>query len=196
MELEQSVQLFAALADDSRLLILRRLLQEEQCVEELAQQLGLASSTVSFHLKKLAQAGLVRKNKRQYYTIFTPATETLSRSLAELLEFSDVARDQQESRLDRYRQKVLAAFFHNSRLNKLPAQYKKRRIILAEFADCFESGQEYPETQVNEIIGLRAEDYCTIRRLLVDEGFMTREAGVYRLVSGADRDEQLLPELD
>ena len=145
----------------------------------------------------MLQAGLVIKSKQQYYTIFTPAVDLLARSCAELIDFNDVEVEKRATRVDGFRIRVVNTFFHNGRLLKLPAQYKKRRIVLAEFVPMFQSGVEYEERQVNEIISTRAEDYCTIRRLLVEEGFMSRAAGVYRLGEPVFRqEEQLLPEFD
>ena len=70
MKLQESLMIFKALSDSSRLLIVSSLLQKPQYVEELAQRLNLADSTVSFHLKKLETAQLVYKEKQQYYVIF------------------------------------------------------------------------------------------------------------------------------
>ena len=56
---ERVLQLFKCLADRSRLRIVQSLLQEEMYVERLAQRLGLTPATISFHLKKLEEAGLV-----------------------------------------------------------------------------------------------------------------------------------------
>src|SRR5262249_14739876 len=46
----------------------------------------------------------------------------------------------------------------------------------------FEPGRAYSEKEVSDRIATRFADYCTIRRILVDEGLMTRAAGVYRRV--------------
>jgi hypothetical protein len=37
----------------------------------------------------------------------------------------------------------------------------------------------YPEREVNGILGGFDDDWATLRRFLVDEGFLSREAGVY-----------------
>ena len=43
----------------------------------------------------------------------------------------------------------------------------------------FEPGVRYTEAMVNLIIGQRHPDTAALRRYLVDDGFMSREAGVY-----------------
>ena len=54
-----ALKLFKCLADRSRLQILKSLLQEDMYVERLAERLGLTSATISFHLRKLEEAGAV-----------------------------------------------------------------------------------------------------------------------------------------
>jgi len=58
-ELERVRQLFHALADETRLRIIDRLLGGEQCVCDLTDRLEAGQSRLSFHLKTLKEAGLV-----------------------------------------------------------------------------------------------------------------------------------------
>jgi ArsR family transcriptional regulator len=62
MESNTAVSQLAALAQESRLAIFRLLVQqgaEGLAVGKIAEALGLANATLSFHLKTLAQAGLI-----------------------------------------------------------------------------------------------------------------------------------------
>ena len=63
-EVEQSAQLFKALADPSRLKILWALEKEEMCVCDIAALLGLTESAVSHQLRLLRTMRLV-SNRRQ-----------------------------------------------------------------------------------------------------------------------------------
>ena len=63
----EAIQLFKCLADKSRLQILKSLAVEDMYVERLAERLGLSAPTISFHLKKLSDAGAVKSYKSQYY---------------------------------------------------------------------------------------------------------------------------------
>lgn len=54
-----AAELFDALADPGRLAILRHLELGEHRVRDLTEHLGLAQSTVSAHLARLREAGLV-----------------------------------------------------------------------------------------------------------------------------------------
>ena len=70
MKILDTIQLLKALADRSRIRIVNALDGKPQYVEELSERLNLAPSTVSFHLKKLEDAGLVHSKKEQYYTVY------------------------------------------------------------------------------------------------------------------------------
>ena len=68
---QEAVALFKCLADRTRLQILHTLAREDAYVELLSERLGMAPSTISFHLKKLADVGAVSSSKSQYYTMYT-----------------------------------------------------------------------------------------------------------------------------
>lgn len=78
------------------------------------------------------------------------------------------------------REKVFRAFFEEGRLLMLPVKRKKRLLVLDVFVRRFEPGRDYTEAEVNAVIIPVFSEYCTIRRELVDFGFMERENGVYR----------------
>ncbi|MEJ2637512.1 MAG: metalloregulator ArsR/SmtB family transcription factor [Calditrichia bacterium] len=184
MEISDSIQIMKALADSSRLMILNSLMEKSQYVEELSERLRLAASTVSFHLKKLENAQLVRKTKEQYYVVYHINDHLLELSLRDLTAFRNIEKFIQQERLDNYRNKVIETFFKDRKLLRIPSQKKKRMIILEEFARMFDNGRRYSESEVNDIITESYEDYCTIRRYLIDEGIMQRENQVYWLTHG------------
>ena len=82
-------RLFRVLADRHRLKIVNMLLRadgEAVCVCEFTPALGLSQPTVSYHLKQLAEAGLLERERRgtfAYYRIRDDATEWLAPLLAE-----------------------------------------------------------------------------------------------------------------
>jgi len=179
MDAEQSLVIIKALADASRLAIVGSLVERSQYVEEIAQRHDLAPSTVSFHLKKLEKAGLVRSRKEQYYVVVEANEPLLDTTLKDLVGVSAVLKDKGERRLDEYHRKVLDTFFRHGMLERLPAQHKKRRIVLEEFALHFEPGRRYQEAEVTGVIRPLFDDYCMIRRLLVDEQLLRREGTTY-----------------
>jgi hypothetical protein len=77
-------------------------------------------------------------------------------------------------------QEVLANFVDaKQRLIDIPAQHRKRLVVLRWLVEDFQPGRRYREAEVNRIIGRRHPDFATIRRLLVDEELMQRARGVY-----------------
>lgn len=73
---ERLAAVFAALGDLSRVRLLRFVLDEEHCVTECTDELGLAQSAVSKHLRRLVQAGLVTRRpagRRAYHQVSDPA---------------------------------------------------------------------------------------------------------------------------
>ena len=179
MKIDQSLAIMKALADQSRLAIVGSLLERPQYVEEIAQRHDLAPSTVSFHLRKLEKAGLVSSRKEQYYVVFRTNDEIFNTTLHEIVSAHPAGRELQDDRMEAYRRKVLDSFFRNGRLEKLPAQHKKRLIVLEQFALRFESGRRYGEQEVTGLITPLFDDYCAIRRLLVDEGLVRRDGSLY-----------------
>lgn len=177
MRLHDTATLLKALADPSRLRIAGALAQKPHYVEELSERLGLAASTISAHLKKLMEAGLVSSRREQYYIIYTLVSERLDVRLLDLLD--DREADDDRQRLERYRQKVLRAFFSDGRLTKLPAQHKKRWIVYEEFLALFEPDVRYSELELNERIKTLFDDYCTVRRELLEEGALQRDDRTY-----------------
>jgi len=67
----------------------------------------------------------------------------------------------------------------DNRLVGIPAQHKKRMVILRWLAEDFQPGRRYPESEVNRIISRRHPDFATLRRYLVDEELMQRRRSVY-----------------
>ena len=179
----EAIKLFKCLADKSRLQILKSLSREDMYVERLAERLGLTPATISFHLKKLADAGAVTSYRNQYYTMYSLKTEVfISRILDIIQDKSDEAAIQARRDAE-YRQKVIDSFFEYGKLKSIPAQRKKERIILEEIAKSFESGRIYTEREVNIIIADFHDDFCTIRRDMISEKLMKRENGKYWLTT-------------
>jgi hypothetical protein len=75
----------------------------------------------------------------------------------------------------------LNTFFKKNKLIKLPVQKKKKLIILEEFLKKIKSDKKYTETEINEIILQHYDDYCIVRRLMIEEGMMKRKNQIYWL---------------
>ena len=176
---EQALKLFKGLADRSRLQILKSLLEEDMYVERLAQRLELTPATVSFHLKKLMEAGAVSSRREQYYTMYSINKEVFQCRILDILGEKSSDAQRQQEREARYRQRVLDSFFEYGRLKSIPAQRKKERICLEEIAKELELGRPYPERGLNQVLLRFHQDYCTLRRDMISEGILRREEGLY-----------------
>ena len=176
----QALALFKCLGDKSRLQILKSLAKEDMYVERLAERLGLTPPTISFHLKKLSDAGAVRSYKTQYYTMYALEPGVFEQTILSLLQEESAEADLQAQRDEAYRQKVLKTFFHYGKLKSIPTQKKKKRIVLEEIARAFEPEREYTEREVNIILADFHDDFCTLRRDMIGEGLMERDHQVYR----------------
>jgi ArsR family transcriptional regulator len=92
-EAEATATLFKALADPARVRIVNQLATggDEVCACEFMPALGLAQATVSHHLKKLTEAGLLDREQRGKWAYFSINPEAKAR-LAGLVDFPEVVR--------------------------------------------------------------------------------------------------------
>jgi ArsR family transcriptional regulator, arsenate/arsenite/antimonite-responsive transcriptional repressor len=84
---------FKALADPIRGRVLNLLREQELCVCDLSEQLEVAQSKLSFHLKILREAGLVRARQEGrwvYYSLNLPEFVALEQYLADFRRFSPI----------------------------------------------------------------------------------------------------------
>lgn len=75
--------------------------------------------------------------------------------------------------------RVLDAFVRDGRLTSIPTQHAKRLVVLDHLAQGFEPGRRYSEQMVNLMLGKWHPDTAALRRYMVDEGFLDRDAGQY-----------------
>jgi hypothetical protein len=74
---------------------------------------------------------------------------------------------------------VRIAFFRDGRLASLPSRTTYRLAALSVLAERFERDHLYDEPEVNAILAHDAPDPATLRRLLVDHGYLGRRNGTY-----------------
>ena len=176
--MEKNLELLKLLADETRLLILNRLMCDDSYAEKLACELSLTSATICYHLKKLEAGGLVSSKRSQFCMIYSLNREIFEKPIYELIKIGESVTDPDE----KYRREILSNFFRYGKLKQLPAQRKKREIVLREIAKSFDPEKVYSENEVNDIIHTFHEDHCLIRREMIALGIMERENERYRLV--------------
>jgi len=75
-------------------------------------------------------------------------------------------------------QQVLRDYTFDRKLKTLPSKRKKTLVILRWLATLFEEGRMYTEAEVNEVLkSVYAKDYVSLRRDLIDTGYLRRERG-------------------
>jgi len=175
---EELVTFFKALADKNRLKIVGLLAEKPYSVEELATLLDLKPPTVSHHLAKLADVGLVKSHTESYYNVYQLDQALLREKTRSMFSQQELSTVVSEVDVDAYDKKVIKDYARkDGSLKTLPAQQKKLEAILRYVVKAFEAGKRYSEKQVNVILARYHEDTATLRRELVGFGLMQREGG-------------------
>ncbi len=85
--MQENVKIFKALSSEPRLNIVQLLKEHPQCVNAIAERLGMTQSAVSQHLRVLREAGLIRGLKRgnwMHYEMPVESLEKCGRALAQV----------------------------------------------------------------------------------------------------------------
>jgi hypothetical protein len=160
------------LADPARLKVVAALALGAGTIEEVAETSGLTLKEVALAARRLARAELVH---RDGHTLALHADRfgAAARAAAEAAPPPEPLSD------DPAEDAVLSAFVRDGRLVSIPAQRSKRLVVLDHLVRVFEPGVRYPEREVNALLAVWHADVAALRRSLVDEGLLSREAGVY-----------------
>lgn len=89
MKIDTAVTRLAALAQASRLSVFRLLVEkgpDGMAAGEIAERLGVASNTLSFHLKELSNAGLLKSRQEGRFIYYAPDFKSMNALLAYLTE--------------------------------------------------------------------------------------------------------------
>jgi hypothetical protein len=160
------------LADRTRLRVVAALALGAGTIEEVAEMGELPLKDVALAARRLARAGLVLRDGHAL-TLLTDRFGAAARAAAEQ------APPPEPLSADPAEDAVLSAFLHGGRLVSVPVQQSKRRVVLGHLVRVFEPGVRYPEREVNALLRAWHPDVAALRRYLVDEGLLSREAGVY-----------------
>jgi len=177
---EQLLSFFKALADASRLKIVGLLAQQPYSVEQLAAMLHLRPSTVSHHLSKLSEAGLVRGRTESYYNVYELENETLRSIAQSLLSTETLPAVAATVDTQAYSRKILNDFLlPDGSLKSIPAQRKKLEAVLQHIAHDIEPGKRFTEKQINDILSRYHKDTATLRREMIGFRILARAGGEY-----------------
>jgi hypothetical protein len=149
--------------------------------------LNLSEPTVSHHVGRLHGAGLLNlrmAGNQRFYRLNPTRMATFKAYAAEIetLPVEPAPESVDNAWIDTLDwveadKKVLRDYTVGGRLAQLPTKEKKWLVVLRWLATRFEPGTRYTEKQVNARLTEVHDDYATLRRNLVEYGFMRRQRG-------------------
>jgi DNA-binding HxlR family transcriptional regulator len=187
MQLPRLVQFHKVLADPTRIKMILLLSNKPLNGQELAEMLNISTPTVTHHVNKLREVGLLHQRRDKNTIYFSLDEKTLERSngaIMKLLQQAKVEEGEDVSNEDQkqMRDTVIQNFFtKDGRLKQIPSQLKKKVIILEYLVGKLEKEKQYQERELNQFIKQFHDDFATIRREFIMHQFMYREDSVYEL---------------
>ena len=167
-----AAKLAGLLADEVRLAVVAALALGAADIDGVAAATGRTPTEVALAARRLGRGGLVRRDGAalQLRTeVFAAAARAAGEHRPPPEPLSpDPAADA-----------VLQSFVRDGRLTSIPAHRGKRLVVLDHLVRVFEPGVRYPEREVNALLAVWHPDTAALRRYLVDEGLLSRDAGVY-----------------
>jgi hypothetical protein len=166
-------ELVGLLADDARRSVFAALVLggiEAPSIREMA---GLDARSAGRALQRLVDAGLVVRGDDGTHHLLGEAFALAARSEARRVVRGDEHADHPDDVA-----RVLRAFVRDGIIS-IPTTRSKRLVLLDWLVQRFEPGRRYSEATVNLIIGAVNPDTAALRRYLVDEEMLTRDAGMY-----------------
>lgn len=189
MQLEKIVAYHKALSDPTRIKMLVLIAQEEYSGQRLAERLGVTPATITHHAAKLREAALINERRDKntiyfslnHYFMKANATATFDFIYRHAGRKEESLMQVQEAQ-QKYQESVINNFFTaDGRLKTIPAQLKKKLIVLEHLVSRLESGRKYTEQEINAFIRSYHDDFATLRREFVMHQFMYRENSIYEL---------------
>jgi hypothetical protein len=167
------------LADDARRRVVAALVLGATTVDEVRAATGLSTRAVGGALARLVRAELVERADDGTHVLLAEAFRRAAVAVADSGPPPDPTGDAPPDAA-----KVLRTFLRGGRLTSIPNSHAKRFVILDRLAQELEPGVRYSEREVNALLRPFHDDVAALRRYLVDEGFVDREAGVYWRTGG------------
>nr|WP_206529541.1 metalloregulator ArsR/SmtB family transcription factor [Brevibacillus sp. SYP-B805] len=191
VQLQRIVNFYKTLGDPTRIRILALLAKGPLHGQALAGKLGVTPPTITHHMVKLREVGLIYERREKNTIYFYLNDKSLKRDVQAILdvvfkgeglleEHGEEGRSM--SALEAERAAVIQNFFTvDGKLKQIPAQRKKKLFVFEHMLKGLKQGRKYPEKELNEYIKQFHDDYATIRREFVMNHYMYRENGVYEL---------------
>lgn len=172
---------YTGLTDNQKELLL--MLSEGLADADIAEKTGTAASTVRHQRFVLREKAVQAKLYLSVYELAMRGKEEKAPARAEREEEFVEVHAGATMVDDRYRvtkaeqEEIIAGMFSSLRplkLKSLSPKEKKKIVILRKIIEEFDRGRRYTEKEVNTILEGIYDDYATIRRYLIEYGFMDR----------------------
>ena len=89
--------------------------------------------------------------------------------------------------IDEMKRELKGFMDNDGKISQMPTKTKRELMVAAIIADKIDAERVYTEKEINELIlsQITFGDYCTVRRDLIDFGFMTRKENCteYRILT-------------
>lgn len=186
MQLDRIVQFHKTVGDVTRIRIIALLKNGPLHGQALAGKLGVSAPTITHHMAKLREADLIYERRDKNTIYFYLNEKSLALQAQAILNVGNNGDTQQGkegvSVKSQEQSAVIRNFFRkDGKLKHLPAQLKKKRIVLEHLVQGLEPRRQYTEKEINEYIQKYHEDFATIRREFIMHQYMYRENGIYEL---------------
>ncbi|MEK4509567.1 DUF2087 domain-containing protein [Paenibacillus anaericanus] len=186
MQLDKIVNYHKALSDPTRIKILILLAGGELNGQVLADKLYVTPATITHHTAKLREASLINERREKntvYFSLnhyFIKNTATATADLIYKDTNTTGGLEQMNIQQQRLKESVSKNFFTSEgKLKHLPAQLKKKLIVLQQLVSALEPNHPYTEKEINEFIKQYHDDYATIRREFIMHQYMIRDRENY-----------------
>lgn len=169
---------YTGLTDHQKALLLS--LKKGLTDKEIASDFGQTSpSTIRNHRFKLRER---EKQAKVFLAIMSSISEkqtdiNTKSDNSKLIEIHKNATmiDDRYAITEDERTKTLETYFNSDgSLKRFPTKEKKKIVVLQHIAHCFNANKKYTEKEVNTILSRIFDDFATIRRYLIEYGFMER----------------------
>lgn len=182
MQLQRLVDFHKTIGDTTRIQLIALLKEGPLHGQKLAEKLGLTPPTISYHMTKLREIDIVYQRRDKNTIYFYLNEKKLKRMAEAILQIGSTEKPQYTKIPIEDKDKVIQNFFtEEGELKELPAQRKKKLIVLEELVSGLEIGRTYDEADINQYIKKYHDDTATIRREFITGHFMHRENGKYKL---------------
>lgn len=144
--------------------------------KEIAEKLGITASTVRHQRFMFREKA---KQAKMYLALYEMATENKPSDKAKIMPMHGGAKmvDDRYITTKEESEKIIENSFESLsplKLKVFSAKEKKKIVVLTKIAEQFVKGRIYPEKEVNQILKGIYEDFVTLRRYLIEYGFMER----------------------